>query len=86
MPQMHLPESVLMSIIGNKGSLSRLLLISFDEGFVGRDQNLIFFERKACIGQKSSKRLNMIKILLLMQMMVMTMTAIDVDKWKKGCY
>ena len=84
MPQMHLPESVLMSIIGNKGSLSRLLLISFDEGNDGTDQNLIFFERETCIGQKSSKRLNMINtcILLLMQMMVMAMTAIDMDKQK----
>ena len=46
MPQMHLPESVLMSIIGNKGSLSRLLLISFDEGDVDTDQILIIFERE----------------------------------------
>ena len=46
MPQMHLPESVLMSIIGNKGSLSRLLLISFDGGDVDTDQSLIFFERE----------------------------------------
>ena len=35
-----------MSIIGNKGSLSRLLLIYFDEGDVDTDQSLIFLREK----------------------------------------